>query len=162
RALAKDPAERYASASDMANDLAAARSRLDPAPSHSKPLSLNSSLSSGLSRRASKPNRAVKRSRTQVVVAASAGVGFVVAPLGIVVALKARASNTQVPVVTTAPVTSAAPVTNTPTPAPAAQTVVPAPPSPSRSTESTAVAKTPEKPPRQQAKSDTPSPSAEE
>src|SRR5262245_56350658 len=164
RALAKDPAERYGSARNMANDLAAARSRLDPAPSHSKPLSLNSSLSSGLSRRASQPTLTIKRSRNRVVIGA-AGVGLVAATIGVVVTLKARATNTEVPVVTTTPVTTAAPATKTPTPAPAQQTVV-APP-PSRPPESTAVAKTPEKTPekalpRQQAKSDTPSPSAEE
>src|SRR5262245_7833740 len=160
RALAKDPAERYGSARNMANDLAAARSRLDPAPSHSKPLSLNSSLSSGLSRRASQPTLTIKRSRNRVVIGA-AGLGLVAATIGVVVTLKAPATNTEVPVVTTTPVTTAAPATKTPTPAPAPQTVV-APP-PSRPPESTAVAKTPEKAlPRQQAKSDTPSPSAEE
>jgi serine/threonine-protein kinase len=167
RALAKNPAERYASASDMANDLAASRSRLDPVSSHSKPLSLNSSLSSGLSRRSSQPVPTLKRSRTQVVAVAATGVVLVAAAIGGAMALKARANNTQSPVVTTAPVTTAAPTTNTPTsapasaPAPAPQTVV-APP-PSRLTESTTVAKTPEKLlPRQQAKIDTASPSPEE
>src|SRR5262245_6357038 len=151
RALAKDPAQRYASASDMANDLAAARSRLDPVPSHSKPR--------GLSRRASKRNPAVERSRTRVVIGA-AGLGLVAATIGVVVKLKERPTSTQASVVTTTPLTTA-PATETPTPAPAPQTVV-APP-PSQPPESTAVAKSPEKAlPRQQTKSDTPSPSAEE
>jgi eukaryotic-like serine/threonine-protein kinase len=163
RALAKNPAERYASASHMANDLAAARSRLDPVSSHSKPLSLNSSLSSGLSRRSSQPILATKRSRTQLVVAASTGVVVVAATIGIVVMLKGRDSSTQAALVTTTPVPPPSAVTNpqTSAPIPAPQTVV-APPA-SRPTESTAVASTPEKAlPRQQVKTDTPTPSAQE
>jgi serine/threonine-protein kinase len=63
RALAKEPAQRYASAMDMANDLLGVRATLDARPSAPGTLSLRATIDSALDERRTSAFRAVRRRR---------------------------------------------------------------------------------------------------
>ncbi|HEY9225056.1 MAG TPA: hypothetical protein VIP11_00320, partial [Gemmatimonadaceae bacterium] len=123
RALAKDPAVRYATASDMANDLTEARAYLDRVSSKPKALSLQSSISNGLSTRRARPASA-PASRSHLIIAGAAGVVILLAGIGIAVKLASRGDGP-------ATQTAAAPTTFTTTPptavVSAASPVAPAP-----------------------------------
>lgn len=119
RALAKDPAERYATASEMAAELAEARGRLDSVLSQPTTLSLRSSITNGLSSRATQ-SIPTRQSRSRLVVAGVAGGVVLLAGVGIAMTLASRRTDQ-------APQPSAAP---TPQIVSQAPTVVPAPSEP--------------------------------
>ena len=91
RALAKEPAERYSSALEMANALTRARASIDRRPSQRTRLSLNSAIASGLSTR---PTRKIfiPRSRMALVVGVAAAAVAVVAIGGILYKLGSRSA----------------------------------------------------------------------
>jgi len=76
RALAKDPADRYATAIEMANDLLAVRASLDQRPPLTCTLSLRATIDSALDERRTQTFRRVRRRRYAF---SGAGVGVAVA-----------------------------------------------------------------------------------
>jgi serine/threonine-protein kinase len=140
RALAKDPAVRYGTASEMASDLTDARAHLDRVSSQPRALSLNASIASGLlETRATRPIP-VQRSRSQIAIVSVAALVIVAAGAGIF--LKTRTPNApptpaaapstsvaQPPSAPVSPPSSAPTVQNAGAPAPAPSATAKAPPS---------------------------------
>jgi serine/threonine protein kinase len=116
RALAKEPAKRYASAVDMANDLLAVRAVLDAVSTASGTLSLRATIESALDDRRTSEFRRVQRRRaamTGVAVAAAAAlmlVGWLLARRGPVPTRQAGSKTAAPPTV----LAQVAPTTTTP------------------------------------------------
>jgi serine/threonine-protein kinase len=123
RALAKDPAVRYGTASEMANDLTEARGNIDRGSSQPRGPSLNASIASGLlATRATKP-LPVQRSRSQAAVVGVAAVVLIAASAGIAYRLRTPSTETAAapPTTTTAVAPPPAATAPPPTVAPAVQ-----------------------------------------
>lgn len=90
-ALAKDPDARYATATEMAGDLSAVRAELDRASSTARGPSLNASIATGLSTRATRPIQA-PRARSHLAIGIAAGVVLIAAAAGIVWKIRAPAA----------------------------------------------------------------------
>ena len=125
RALEKDPAERYASALEMANDITTVRASLGESPNGTRTLSLRRSIETALAVER-EARRRVERSTKYALTGAGALV--IVAIVGAVIAIKMQGPGSSSPASSSAPQVPAPTVSSVPSAAAAASQTSPAAP----------------------------------